>query len=117
VPSPELVLDPGPIAYADIDLYGDPDLELALQQEGLDPQATTYRLIEIPLSSLNDTSTMPWRRMSTIYVEPIKAGQRFPPIVVFRGQQGWWLLDGVNRTHAYFLLGIATVRAYELLIS
>jgi hypothetical protein len=60
---------------------------------------------------------MPWPRMSTIYVDAIKAGQRFPPIVVFRSQRGWGLLDGVNRTQAYYLLGIGTVRAYELLIS
>jgi len=116
VPPPERVLDPGPIAYTDIDLYGDPDLEHALRQEGLDPQTTTYRLIEIPLTSINDTSTMPWPRMSTIYVDAVKAGQQFPPIVVFRGRRGWWLLDGVNRTQAYYVLGIGTVRAYELLI-
>jgi hypothetical protein len=53
------VLDPGPIPYAPIGLYGDPDLEHALTEEGLDPQATTYRLIEIPLSAINDTVSMP----------------------------------------------------------
>jgi hypothetical protein len=37
----ETVLDPGPLPYARIDLYGDPDLEHALREEGLDPQATT----------------------------------------------------------------------------
>jgi hypothetical protein len=65
----ETVIDPGPIAYARIDLCGDPDLEHALREEGLDPQATTYRLIEVPLSSISDTASMPWPRMGTAYVD------------------------------------------------
>jgi hypothetical protein len=101
--------------YADIELYRDPDLEHALREEGLDPEATTYRLIEIPLSLITDTASMPWRRMGTAYVEALKAGQEFPPVVVFRNQRGWWLLDGVNRTHAHWVLGTARIRAYELL--
>jgi hypothetical protein len=111
------VIDPGPIPYARIDLYGDPDLEHALIEEGLDPQATTYRLIEIPLSSIADTASMPWHRMGTAYVDALKNGQQFPPIVIFRNQRGWQLLDGVNRTHAYWVLGTASIRAYDLLTS
>lgn len=44
------VLDQGPILHADIELCGDPDpdLEHALMDEGLDPEAATYWLIEIP---------------------------------------------------------------------
>jgi hypothetical protein len=86
----ETVLDPGPIPYALIGLYGDPDLEHALREEGLDPQATTYRLIEIPLSAINDTASMPRPRMGTAYV---------------------------NRTHAHWVLGTARIRAYDLLTS
>lgn len=71
----ETVLAPGPIPYARIDLYGDPDLEHALREEGLDPQATTYRLIEIPLSSITDTASMPWPKMGTVYVDAIRSGQ------------------------------------------
>jgi hypothetical protein len=111
------VLDPGPIPYARIDLYGDPDLEHALREEGIDPQATTYRLIEIPLSSIVGIASMPWGRMGTAYVDALQAGQQFPPIVVFRDQHGWQLLDGVNRTHAHWVLGTARIRAYDLLTS
>lgn len=113
----EKVLDPGPIPYARIDLFGDPDLEQALREEGLDPQATTYRLIEIPLSSITDTASMPRPRISSAYVDAIRSGQEFPPVVVSRGQHGWGLLDGANRTHAYWTLGTASIRAYELLTS
>lgn len=111
------VLDPGPIPYVRIDLYGDRDLEHALREEGLDPQAATYRLIEIPLSSITDTASMPWPRMGTAYVDALRSGQEFPPIVVFRNRRGWSLLDGANRTHAYWVLGTASIRAYELLAS
>jgi len=113
----ERVLDPGPIPYARIDLYGDPDLEHALREEGLDPQVTTYRLIEIPLSAITDTASMPWPRMCTAYVDALRSGQEFPPVVVFRNQRGWSLLDGVNRTHAHWVLGTARIRAYDLLTS
>lgn len=115
VPLPERVLDAGLIAYADIDLCGDPDLENALREEGLEPQTTNYRLIEIPLSSITDTGSMPWPRMGLSYVDALKAGHQFPPIVVFRNRRGWSLLDGVNRTHAYYVLGTDNVRAYEVL--
>jgi hypothetical protein len=113
----ERVLDPGPIPYALIDLHGDPDLEHALREEGLDPQATAYRLIEIPLGAITDTASMPWRRMGTAYVDALRSGQEFPPVVVFRNQRGWSLLDGVNRTHAHWVLGTASIRAYDLLTS
>jgi len=111
----ETVIDPGPIPYARIDLYGDPDLEQALREEGLDPEATSYRLIEIPLSSIDIVRTTAWGRKGTAYIDAIKAGQQFPPIVVFRGQHSWNLLDGVNRTHAHWVLGTASIRASDLL--
>lgn len=111
------MLDPGPIPYALIDLYGDPDLELALREEGLDPQATTYRLIEIPLSAITDTASMPGRRMGTAHVDALRSGQEFPPVVVLRNQGGWSLLDGVNRTPAHWVVETASIRAYDLLTS
>ena len=49
----ERVVDPGPIDYEQIELYKDRDLEEALEQDGLDPEAMKYRLIE--LSGLRDT--------------------------------------------------------------
>jgi hypothetical protein len=113
----ERVIDPGPIPYTNIELYLDPDLEHALREEGLDPTVTTYRLIEMPLRSISDTASMPWPRMSTIYVDAIKSGQQFPPVVVLRNPHGYWLLDGVNRTQAHWILGTETIRAYELILT
>jgi hypothetical protein len=43
--------------------------------------------------------------------------QKLPPVVVFRNRRGRWLLDGANRTHAHWILGTASVRAYDLLIT
>jgi hypothetical protein len=111
------VIDPGPIRYVDVAPYLDPDLEHALREKGLDPAVTTYRLIEIPLRSISDTAHMPWPRMSTIYVDAIKAGQQFPPVVVFRNPYGCWLLDGANRMQAHWILGTETIRAYELILT
>ena len=111
----ETVLNPGPIPYSGIALYGDPDLEHGLREEGLEPDETTYRLVEIPLTAVTDTHSMPWPHVGTAYVEAIEAGQEFPPIVVMRNKHGWGLIDGCNRTHAYWTLGKTSVRAYELL--
>ena len=115
MPTAATVLDPGPIPYARTDLCGDPDLEHGLRHIGVDPAATTYRLIEIPLSSITDTASMPWWTVGTSYVDAIRAGRQLPPIVVMPNSQGWSLLDGVNRTHAHLILGTSTIRAYELL--
>lgn len=111
------VLDPGPIRYSDIDLFGDADLEDALRGEGLAPAETTYRLIEIPIRSITDTASMPWPAMGTEYADALRAGQEFPPIVVIRNQRDWSLLDGAHRTHAHWTLGTATLQAYELLVA
>jgi hypothetical protein len=112
--SPETVLDPGPIPYAEISLKGDADLEHALIETGLKPEETSYRLIEIPLGAITDTASMPWLT-SAAYVDAMNAGQEFRPIVVMRNRRGWSLLDGCHRTHAYLKLGKSSVRAYELL--
>ena len=44
---------------------------------------------------------MPWPKMGTAYLDAIRSGQQFPPIVVFKNQRGWSLLDGVNRIVSY----------------
>lgn len=116
VPMAANVLDPGPIPYVQIDLHGDPDLEHGLRHAGFDPATTTYRLLEIPLSSIADTASMPWWDVGRSYLDAMKAGQQLPPIVVMPSRLGWSLLDGVNRTHAHLLLGMSAIRAYELLI-
>jgi hypothetical protein len=47
----EVVLDPGSIPYAQITLFRDADLSTAWHY-GVEPGATTYRLIEIPLRAI-----------------------------------------------------------------
>jgi hypothetical protein len=113
----ERVLDPGPIPYSEIALHGDPDLEHELEGYGADPAATSYRLIEIPTASISDTDSMPRRAWNRSIAEAIRSGVELPPVVVFRHRETsrWGLLDGVNRTNAYVGLGVALVRAYELL--
>jgi hypothetical protein len=114
----ETVLDPGPIPYAEIALRGDPDLEHALREDGLEPDNTAYRLIDVPLATIKDTKSMPrpWP-VGRSYVDAVEAGQELSPIVVVRNVRGpgWALLDGCNRTYAYWTLGRTTIRAYELL--
>jgi len=117
----EDVIDPGPIPYAAIELYGDPDLEHGLRHAGFEPDQTTYRLIDIPLKSINDAASMPWPRLGLDLANAIGDGAVLPPIVVMRNYKTWavrhtWaLLDGVNRTNAYVVLGRERIRAYEVL--
>jgi hypothetical protein len=110
------VLDAGPIPYREIELFGDPDLEHGLRHMGLEPDSTAYRLVELPVSSILDTHSMPnWRWASESMVEVMRNGVRLPPIVVFRAGNGWLLIDGINRTYAAWRLGIASLLSYELI--
>jgi hypothetical protein len=112
----ETVVDAGPIPYIEMALYGDPDLEQGLRHAGFEPEATWYRLIEIPLHAIGDVCGMAsWSHMSRAYIDAMRAGAEFPPVVVMPTRAGWTLLDGVNRTYAYWALGRPTVRAYDLL--
>jgi hypothetical protein len=114
--SPETVLDPGPIPYRAIALFGDPDLEHGLLHAGFDATTTTYRLIEIALAEITDTESMgTWRNRGSAYIDAVRAGTQFPPLVVMRNVRGCGLLDGVNRSYAYWALGITSVVTYELL--
>jgi hypothetical protein len=110
-----VLLDPGPIPYADIELVGDPDLEHGLRHMGLEPGETSYRLLEIPVEAIDATRSMAgWTWTSRPIIDAMQAGDDFPPIVVFRAKMGWNLIDGVNRSYAAWHLGISTIRAYEL---
>jgi hypothetical protein len=111
-----VLLDPGPIPYREIELFGDPDLEHGLRHLGLEPAATAYRLVEIPVGAIDTTRGMAnWTWTPRSIIEAMKRGQELPPIVVFRTASGWNLIDGVNRSYAAWQLGIATIRAYELI--
>jgi hypothetical protein len=50
-PTPVLI-DPGPIPYRRIELFGDPDLDHGLRHVGLEPEETAYRLLEIPIEDI-----------------------------------------------------------------
>jgi len=39
------------------------------------------------------------------YKEALSMGEEFPPVKVWKRQEGYWLIDGVHRYHAYKLLG------------
>jgi hypothetical protein len=113
----EHVLEAGPIPYASIVLYGDADLEHGLRHYGVEPNATSYRLIEVPVASISDTASMPHPRWDRSFVDLVRSGVELPPIVVFpnwRGS-GWGLLDGVARTHAFIECGVERTRAYEVI--
>jgi hypothetical protein len=112
----EVVLEPGPINYRDMALYGDKDLEQGLMRVGLKPESTTFRVIEIPLLAIGDVRGMPrWRHPPRDFVDKVQTGAEFPPIVVMPTSSGWTLLDGVTRAYAYWFLGWETVRAYDLI--
>ena len=51
-------LDLGPIPYWRIELFGDPDLEHGLRHMSLEPEETVYRLLEIPIEDIGETSSM-----------------------------------------------------------
>jgi hypothetical protein len=113
------VLDPGPIALSAIERFDDPDLDGALRQEGVDPANAAFRLLEIPLIALYDVDWFPGTtKWGTWMIDALDAGKSFPPVVVMAaprsgGRMG--LLDGLNRTHAHWVLGRKNIRAYELL--
>ena len=109
------VLDPGPIPYAAMALYGDVDLEHGLRHAGFEPSETAYRLIDIPVALIIDARDMPRPRLGQGLADAIAGGLVLPPIVVIRRGAHWWLIDGVNRTNAHVVLGRARIRAYELL--
>jgi hypothetical protein len=113
----EHVLEAGPIPYARIVLYGDADLEHGLRHYGVEPNATSYRLIEVPVASVTDTASMPHPRWDRSFVDLVRPGVELPPIVVFRNWRGsgWGLLDGLARTHALMECGVERTRAYELI--
>lgn len=110
------LIDSGPIAYRDIELFGDPDLEHGLRHLGVEPADATFRLLEIPVEALTETRFMAsWTWTSRPVIDAMRTGHRFPPIVVSRSRQGWSLIDGVNRSYAAWHLVIPTLLAYELI--
>jgi hypothetical protein len=113
------VLDPGPIPLSAIQRFDDPDVETALEHDGLDPALATFRLVEVPLANLQDVRWFPGGlRWGTFMVEALRAGASLPPIVICANGETnvpFGILDGLNRTHAHWVLGRRSIRAYELM--
>jgi hypothetical protein len=68
----------------------------------------------LPLSSISVDWTINARatvRRETIleYAEALKAGARFPPVIVFFDDTVFWLADGFHRYLAYEIAGIADI--------
>jgi hypothetical protein len=86
---------------------------MGLRHYGVEPDATPYRSIELPVARITDAASMPHRLWDRSMAEAVEAGVDLPPLVVFRHGHGdgWGRLDGVNRANAYVVLG---VRQYVL---
>ena len=115
VASTPMLIDPAPIPYRRIELFGDPDLEHGLRHLGLNPRRRHTGMLEIPIENIGETrSTASWTGTSRPVIEAMKQGHEFPHIVVFRTAVGWNLIDGLNRSDAAWHLGLTAIRAYEL---
>jgi len=113
------VLDAGPIPHRELIRYDDPDIETGLAQSGHSPKGAQYRLVQVDLNDLEDMRWIPAQahRFGTSLTEAIREGEELPPVVIVRTEcgRGLGLIDGVNRTHAYWAAGRSSIRAYELL--
>lgn len=66
--------------------------------------------MELKLEQLTvDAGTQPRVAIDDVvvaeYVEDLKSGASFPPVVVFSDGASWWLVDGHHRYHAHRLAG------------
>jgi hypothetical protein len=114
-----VVLDPGPIPLASIERFDDPDVDTALEHDGIDLSTATFRLVEVGITDLQDLQWLrrrPEERAGHM-VDSLRAGASLPPIVIVPTSRDgvFGLLDGLNRAHAHWLLDRPTIRAYELI--
>ena len=113
-----VILDDGPIPLASIERFDDPDVDAALDHEGIERDSVSFRLVEIALADLQD---LDWLRrrpegQAAYITESLRRGEALPPIVVAaRRNRAFALLDGLNRAHAHWLLRRPTIVAYELI--
>jgi hypothetical protein len=114
-----VVLDPGPIPLASIERFDDPDVDTALDHDGIDPISAAFRLVEVAITDLQDIQWLRRRpkEHATYMLDSLRSGASLPPIVIVSTARDgvFGLLDGVNRAHAHWLLDRPTIRAYELI--
>jgi hypothetical protein len=114
-----VVLDEGPIPLASIERFDDPEVDTALDHEGIERDSATFRLVEIAVADLQDVDWLRRRPegQAAYITESLRRGETLPPIVIVptRREGVFGLLDGLNRAHAHWLLGRPTIRAYELI--
>lgn len=77
------------------------------------PPATAVKLAELERDpAINCRAGGVSERVAAEYVEAMKAGAKFPPVVVFRDSAGThWLADGFHRCRAVEIAGGASVAA------
>jgi hypothetical protein len=112
------VIDDGPISYADLERYDDPDIETGLEQVGLRADHAEFRLIELEVSEIEDAANFPFDWQPTFATEALQRGEPHPPVVVMETNRGrgFGLVDGLSRIYAHWLVEEPTVRAYEVLV-
>jgi hypothetical protein len=113
------ILDEGPIPLAGIERFDDPDVDTALDHEGVDQDAVAFRLVEIAVTDLQDIDWLRRRPegQAAYITDSLRRGAALPPIVIVRTtREGvFGVLDGMNRAHAHWLLSRPTILAYELI--
>jgi len=113
------ILDEGPIPLAGIERFDDPDVDTALDHEGVDRDTVAFRLVEIAVTDLQDIGWLRRRPegQAAYITESLRRGAALPPIVIVpTTREGvFGVLDGMNRAHAHWLLRRPTIRAYELI--
>ncbi len=67
--------------------------------------------IVIPRGHLPRVLTGTVQEVVERYREAMEAGEQFPPIKVWRRENGYWLIDGVHRLQAHKLLGREYIEA------
>lgn len=114
-----VILDERTIPLASIERFDDPDVDTALDHEGIERDSVSFRLVEIAVADLQDADWLrrrPKGRAAHI-MESLRRGETLPPIVIVpTPREGvFGVLDGLNRAHAHWLLRRPTIRAYELI--
>lgn len=92
-----------------------------MEQAGHDGvDSAVYRLIDLDIYEIRDAEGFPYPWKPTYQLERLRLGKPTPPVVVVQSDAAdsrpYNLIDGFNRTYAYWVLGRPRIRAYELLV-
>jgi hypothetical protein len=76
-----------------------------------------YRLVEIDLGDIEDARRFPAHLHPNLeMVDALRRGELLPPVIVVQrnGAETFGLIDGLNRTYGHWVVGMPTIRAYEV---